>query len=603
MELTNHAAFVLALIVFALLLFATERIRLQATALLTLVVLVLGFALWPYQQANGTPLDPASLLATFGNEALITVCALMVLGKGVETTHALQPLVSGITRSWADRPRLTMLGILIGAAVFSAFLNNTPIVVVMLPVLIAIAKKNRTSPSKLLMPLGLVTIIGGMSTTIGTSTNLLVVDLAANVADYHIGIFDLLPYIAVAGSLGILYLWLIAPALTPLREPESSSANEQRGYIATLVVDENSSLVSMTVADLLSATHHSITIDRIQHNQDTFRLPLPTVKLHVGDHIYVQGTPAALQEVELELGVSLRTLDTGEADDPELQPVLQEILVTERSELDDVSLRRSKLVEDYGVVAIALHRPSQLKARSKLPLNRIRLQPGDILLCEGTKDQFEALLTGTRLLALTESKERHFNQRSTTALSIIAGVILLAALDIVPIVVSALLGVGLMRATKCLAWRHIGQALSTQVILVIVVSLALGQALMATGGDAYIASKLARVFDGLGLAYTVPGLMLMTAVLTNVVSNNAAAVIATPIGIQLAEQLGVPVTPLILAVLFGANLSFATPIGYQTNLLVFSAGGYKFADFLRVGLPLTLIMWVALSVTLVMSFS
>ena len=213
-------------------------------------------------------------------------------------------------------------------------------------------------------------------------------------------------------------------------------------------------------------------------------------------------------------------------------------------------------------------------------MNRIRLRAGDILLCEGTRQEFEKLQGETRLLALTEQSEVHFNQRSTTALSIIAGVVLIAAFEILPISISALMGVALMRVTKCLAWRHIGQALSTQVVLVIAVSLALGQALMMTGGDAFIASLLANLFSGMRAEYTIPGLMLLTALLTNVVSNNAAAVIATPIGIQLAEQLGIPVAPMVLAVLFGANLSFATPIGYQTNLLIFSAGGYKFSDFL-----------------------
>jgi di/tricarboxylate transporter len=599
-ELNNHAAFVLALISLALILFAIEKIRLQATAFIILVFLVVGFSIWPYELATGEILKPEQLLSVFGNPALIAVCSLMILGKGVETTHALQPMVGFISRNWSSSPRLTMLGILVGVAVMSAFLNNTPIVVVMLPILITIAQRNNTSPSKLLMPLGLATIIGGMATTIGTSTNILVVGLAESIAGLHIAMFDLAPLMLVAGTTGLGYLWLVAPALTPHRDNGAVETTAPRQYMATLVIDKTSPLAQDgTVAKLLERTHNQLTIDRIQHNEDTFRLPLPSTKLHAGDRIHVSGTREALKEAELELRTSMRTEDPDKFDDPEQEPQLMEILVTERSELDGSSFRRRNLVEEYGIVAIALHRPELVRERSKLPLSRVRLRARDILLCEGTKQQFERLLANTRLLALTESVELHFSKRASIALSIIVAVVIFAALDIVPIVVSALAGVGLMRATKCIAWRHIGQGLSTQVILVIVVSLALGYALMATEGDVYIAGLLAHLLQGYGPNVTIPALMLVMAIVTNVVSNNAAAVIGTPIGIQLAQQLGIPVEPMVLAVLFGANLSFATPIGYQTNLLVFSAGGYRFSDFLRVGLPLTLLMWVTLSITLI----
>jgi di/tricarboxylate transporter len=593
----------MVLIVMALVLFAIERIRLQATALLTLVLLIVGFSIWPYNDSAGLTTTGQQLLGVFGNHGLIAVCALMILGKGVEVTQALQPLVHVASNMWGERPKLTMFIVLFGAAAMSAFLNNTPIVVVLLPVLIAIAQQNNASPSKLLMPLGLATIIGGMATTIGTSTNLLVVDLAESIAGLHIAMFDLLPFVAVAGSLGLVYLWLVAPALTPHRESDTADEPSAREYLATLVVDESSPLAQGgTIADLLARTQHRVQVDRIQHKSDTFRLPLPSVSLHAGDHIFVRGTSDALKEAERLLRTSLRTVQTQSVNDPELEPQLVEILVTERSELDGSSLRRSELGETYGIIAVALHRPESGRDRSKLPINRMRLRAGDILLCEGAKQDFERLLAETRLFALTTSEELKFSHRAGIALAIIAGVVLIAALDILPITVSAIVGVGMMRLTKCLAWRHIGQSLSTQVVLIIVVSLALGQALMVTGGDAYIAMLLADMLRGQSPAVTISVLMLIMGVVTNVVSNNAAAVIGTPIGIQLAQQLGIPIMPMVLAVLFGANLSFATPIGYQTNLLVFTAGGYKFTDFVRVGLPLTLLMWAVLSATLVYTF-
>jgi len=595
-ELNGHAVFVMALILLALLLFAAERIRLQATALVVFVLLLSGFALWPYVDAQGRVLEISQLLSVFGNQALVTVGALMILGKGVEQTKALQPLVGVVSRNWSRMPKTTLLGVLVCAAAMSAFLNNTPIVVVMLPVMIAIAQKNHASPSKLLLPVGLATIIGGMATTIGTSTNLLVVDLAFSVADLEIGMFDFAPYILVAGSLGILYLWLIAPLLTPLREQVGSRNGDEREYMATLVIDRDAQLT--TVKDLLARTHHDIAIDTIRHGDASFRRPLPSVALHPGDQVFVRGTPKALREAEMILKTRLRTIDNAELTDPELEPMVMEILVTERSELDGRSLRRSKLGEQYGIVAVAVHRP-EARDRGKTALNRIRLRPRDILLCEGTRVQFDRLLAETRLLALTDPSELPHTQHSRRAVAIVVGVVAVAALDILPIAVSAIAGVGLMIASKCIAWRHVGQALSTQVVLVIVVSLALGAALMATGGDVYIAAQLANVLSTSSPAVTIAVLMLMMAVVTNIVTNNAAAVIGTPIGIQLAEQLAINPEVMVLAVLFGANLSFATPIGYQTNLLVFSAGGYKFVDFVRVGLPLTLLMWAVLTVLLV----
>lgn len=601
-ELNAHALFVLLLIGIALVLFATERIKLEATAFLVLVVLLAGFALVPFSPDTSVQaFQASSLLSVFGNEALIAVCALMILGKGVETTDALNPLVTLVSRHWSARPRLTMLAVLLGAAVMSAFLNNTPIVVVMLPVLISIAQKNHVSPSNLLMPIGLATIIGGMATTIGTSTNLLVVGLAEQIAGLHIALFDLVPYVATAGAAGLVYLWLVAPAITPERTGPRDRDGDERIYMATVVLDQASMSAAGTVAELLEATRHRVAIDRIQHRGETFRRPLPSLQLHAGDHVYVRGTRAALRDAELALKVSLTRNEEKRGDDPELEPQLVELLVTERSELDGRSLANSQVLSLHGIAPVALHRPAQ-RERSRRALDRIRLRSGDMLLCEGTREQFNDLLNNSRLLALSQAAEVTSPRRGWIALAIVVGVIACAALELLPIAISAIAGIGVMRATKCLAWRHIGQSLSTQVVLVIVVSLALGQALMVTGGDRYVASGLASLLAGQPPEVVIPSLMLIMAAITNVVSNNAAAVIGTPIGLQLAAQLGIPPMPMVLAVLFGANLSFATPIGYQTNLLVFSAGGYRFTDFLRVGLPLTLIMWAILSLLLVVAF-
>ena len=583
-ELPNiHILFVLALTVVALALFATDRLRLDNAALLVFIALLVGFAAAPYSLQDGGTYDPIRLLEPFGNEALVAVCALMVLGKGIETTRALQPLISFVSRQWGPQPRLTMLVIMVVAAVLSAFMNNTPIVVLLLPALIAVARQNDVAPSRLLLPIGLVTIIGGMSTTIGTSTNLLVVTLSKQVAGVEFEMFDFSWYVLIAGGAGIVYLWLAGPKLSPWRadRPESAPGRE---YLATLRIQEGSSTDGETVAEFLKSCKHSLAIDRIERKGSI--VPLPTVTLRAGDAVYVRGSRDALKEAEHKLEVSLTDPETDEYRRLANEPQLVELLIGRHSELRGNTLREARTPDRFGITVVALHRPDPRRRRQSRSLLDIELQEGDILLCEAAEPQISEAVAKTDLLRLHGSSELAPTSRSWIALAITAAVVIVAALGLLPIAISALAGVGLMLMSRCLAWRHVRDALSTNVILVIVVSLALGQAMIVTGGADYLAQVFSHLFADASAFVVILAVMLVAAILTNVVTNNAAAVIVTPIAVEIAAQLGIDTRAVLLAVLFGANLSFITPIGYQTNLLVFSAGNYRFSDFLKVGGPL-----------------
>jgi di/tricarboxylate transporter len=582
-ELPNiHILFVLVLTTVALALFATDRLRLDNAALLVFVVLLVGFAAAPYSLEDGGTYDPIRLLEPFGNEALVAVCALMVLGKGIETTRALQPLITYVSRQWGPQPRLTMLVIMVVAAVLSAFMNNTPIVVLMLPALIAVARQNDVAPSRLLLPIGLVTIIGGMSTTIGTSTNLLIAALSKQVAGVRFEMFDFSWYVLIAGSAGIVYLWLAGPKLSPQRadRPERAPGRE---YLATLRIREGSSTDGETVAEFLKSCKHSLAIDRIQ--RDGSVVPLPTVTLRAGDVVYVRGSREALKEAEHKLEVSLTDPETDEYRRLANEPQLAELVIGRHSELRGKTLREARTPDRFGITIVALHRPDPRRRRSRSLLD-IELREGDILLCEATEPQLGEAIAKTDLLRLHGSSELPPTSRSWVALAITAAVVIVAAVGLLPIAISALAGVGLMLMSRCLAWRHVRDALSTNVILVIVVSLALGQAMIVTGGADYLAQVFSHLFADASAFVVILAIMLAAAILTNVVTNNAAAVIVTPIAVEIAAQLGIDTRAVVLAVLFGANLSFITPIGYQTNLLVFSAGNYRFTDFLKVGGPL-----------------
>ncbi len=600
-----HAFAVLLLIVGALYLFTRNSIPLESSALFILTTMIVGFQLFPYE-SNGVTLKPAEFLVGFGNEALIAICALMIIGKGLETTGALRPLASVLSRMWALSPLLSSLATLVSAAILSAFLNNTPIVVMLLPVLIGVSMRRNQSASGILLPMGLATLLGGMSTTIGTSTNLLVVDIAADLGLRQLQMFDFMFPVAVAGIGGILYLWLIAPRLLPERQPLLSDTSP-RVFDALLHVNEDSYANGKTLAEVLDKTERKMKVESILRGEGLQVKRLPTAQLRSGDRLLVRDRPENLKEFERVLGATLYS--TSDIDHPvdEEHPLsaegqqLIEVVVTRGSLLHRHSLKEIRFAERFNLVILAIHRAIGGEAL-KNELSEVRLRSGDVLLLQGAAERIEELHKDANLLVLDATMRLPETRKAKRALLIMLGVVIMAATGIVPISISALCGVAIMLLARCLDWEDAAAALSARVILIVVVSLALGLALMRTGGADFLASLFVYATRGLSPVFVLGGLMLLLAVFTNVVSNNAAAVIGTPIAASIASQLGMPAEPFVLAVLFGANMSYATPMGYQTNLLVYGAGGYRFSDFLRVGIPLTLIMWAGLLTMLMVMY-
>ena len=431
-EIPNaHALAAMLATVVALALFSRARARLEVTSLGLIAALALAFSLFPFDGCG-----PAELFSGFGHEALIAVCALMVLGQGLVRTGALEPVGRLLSRFWGKLPFLAFAATLVIAAVLSAFVNNTPVVVLLLPILISVCARTATSPSGVLMPMGLATLVGGTATTIGTSTNLLVVSIAADLGAHRFTMFEFLLPAAIAGTVALAYLWLIAPRLLPKRE-----------------------------------------------------------------------------------------------------------------------------------LGLAGPSPRLLTARPRIDTNA----PADA--------GIDPSGTGKALIAL----------------GIVALVVAPAAVGALPIAVSGITGVVAMLLTRCLNVAEALRAISPSVFFVVVASLALGRALTETGATLYATELFLFAMQGASPAMILGGLMLLLAVLTNIVSNNAAAVIGTPIAIGIAHELGLPPEPFVLAVLFGANLSYATPMAYQTNLLVMSAGNYRFGEFAKVGLPLIALMLITLT--------
>ena len=597
----------MALAVLAFFLFSRERISLETSGLAVLAALVAGFELFPYSGPHGR-IDPADFIAGFGNPALVTIVALLVCSKALEVTGALRGVIRLLASAWQRSPRAGLLATLFAAAAASMFVNNTPLVALILPVLVAVCMRSEIPLSGVLMPVGFATIIGGMATTIGTSTNLLVADLSARMGMPRLDMFDFAAPVAVAGTASILLMWLIAPRLLPDRSTPMADA-APRLFRAVLHVTPASSVAGRSLGELRTRLQGHIQLERIERD-GLFIARLPTTALKPGDRLYVRGASRELTELERILGAPLSAPEGASAAErrwleEKSGQRLAEIVVTTASSLYGQTLGQSALLDRYELAPIAVHTPRGRagdEPGSFRGLRDLRLQVGDIVLVQGEPRAINALKRTGQVLVLDGTIDLPHTARAGTAALIMAGVVTAAATGLVPIMVSALVGVVLCIVTRSLHWRQVRSAIDTSLVVLIVTALALGHALSETGATAWVAGLFVAAAGDLPPGLVIALLMLAAALLTEIVTNNAVAVILTPLAFSVAEGLGMEARSLVLAVMLGANMSFLTPVGYQTNLMVMNAGGYRFGDFLRLGLPLQLFIWPLLSWLLASGF-
>jgi len=595
---TPNALFAILLAVFAMYLFTREDRPLESSCLLVLIVLLVWFEFAGIEYA-GARLSARDVLAGFGNAALVTIMSLLVLARGLERTAALQPINHVLAGLWRVQPRAAFLLTLLTAASLSMFLNNTPVVAAVLPLLAAVSQRAKVSPSGILMPVGFATIIGGMATTIGTSTNLLVNSMASRLGAHEFSMFEFTAPVALVGGIGILYLWLIAPRLLPERGAPLEDTRP-RVFNAGLRVSGKGYANGRTLAELLRRSDGKLRLQRIARGKLSLAR-LPSTVLREGDVLHVTDSAENLKAYEKRLGVTFvaasqpanrRSGGTVSGD------LLAEVVVSRDSALYQRTLENTRLLSAYGLVPLALHRPDGGTRRSERDITTAVLGAGDIVLVQGEAAELDRLKNSGQVLVLDGRIPLPQAERAAIALGIVGAVVVLAATGLVPIAVASFAGVGLLLATRCLGWQDALAALDRRIVIVIVTSLGLGLAMLATGAAEYVATLYVALTGSLPLPVVLAGLLLIFALLTEIVTNNAVAVLGTSIAISIASQLGAPAEPFILAVIFGANMSYLTPVGYQTNLLVMSAGGYSFADFFRVGLPLQIIMWLGLALLL-----
>ena len=599
-----HAIAVLALTVVAFFLFTRERIPIPVTSLIVIAVLALGLYLYPYSGPEGE-LGPRQIFSGFGHEALVSICCLMILGRALMVTGALEPIARLLARLWAFNRHLAMLCILAVAMGLSGFINDTPVVVVLMPVVIGLAMRAGGSPSRMLMPMNFAVIIGGMATTIGTSTNLLIVSLAQDHGLPPVYMFEFTPLVAGPAALALVYLWLVAPLLLEAKRGPLTGV-EPRRFDAILYIGPRSRARDKTLAKARRWTGNKMEVVRVQRGGESLA-PLGELRLVEGDRLVVNDSSAFLKEYEQTLRATLYDVERVGNLPPEQHPLrsedqqLVEVVVNEESPLHRRTLREARFAERYGVVILAMYRPAdESSLAGEIPDRELRT--GDVLLVQGPPERIARLKYEAGALVLDGTLELPRTRKAPIAVLIMASVVLLAAFGVLPISIASLIGVLALILTGSLKFEGLGRGISAEVVLVVVASLALGRALTATGGADLLAGAFMSVASELSPQVVLGAVMVFLGILTNFVSNNAAAAIGTPVALSIAQQIGAPPEPFVLAAIVGCNLSFATPMGYQTNVLIMQPGGYVFRDFVRVGGPLVVLMIVAFSIQLVRAY-
>lgn len=536
--------------------------------------------------------DGREALSLFGNETIITIGAMFVLSGALEKTGALQALASWFTSTSRGREARALIVLALLVIPLSAFVNNTPVVVIFLPILIAFARSSGIKVSRLLMPLSFFSILGGTITLLGTSTNLIVNGVAISQGLKPFGIFEITILGLVYASTGLVYFMTLGRRLLPERDVLAAllAASQNKGYFFEAIVTGNSQLIGKTFAASKAFKGGRVRVfEIVREGERLFQKSLRSVLLAPGDLLVLNGSSQDLVDLREHAGLDFGALES--ADGHSRRSVaLAEAMVGPRSSFIGKTLNELQTRSRFGVVIVAVHRKGENLGGS---MNETRLRVGDAILIEGQAADINQLEESEDFLSLTENTQTPLKpSKAPLALLIMFGVVILAAFNVAPISVLALVGAVIAILLGCLDSNQAYGAVDWRILFLIVGMLGLGKAMEETGLAKSMVGAFAGSLAPYGPVVLLAAIYALASITTELVTNSAVAILLTPIAIGTAAHLGYDPRGFVVAVMFGASASFMTPIGYQTNTYIYATGCYRFGDFIRVGLGLQLLLGV-----------
>ncbi|MFP4136203.1 MAG: SLC13 family permease [Candidatus Acetothermia bacterium] len=587
--ITVDIAVVYGLILVAVYFFVTDHLAIDITAILLMVLLMI---LEPW-----TKISPAEAISGFSNPATITVLAMLILSGGMVKTGVAQIIGRKLAKFAGENKFKQLFATIAAGGPISGFVNNTPVVAILVSVITDLAHKGKTSPSKLLIPLSYASMLGGTLTLIGTSTNILASEISGRLLGHPFSMFEFTKLGALVLIAGGTYLLILGPRLLPDRVPPLEDYDEEYGrkdYVAEVVIHEESPLVGMAMVDVSKSDELNADIIQLRRGEAVFSEPSREEELQKGDILRINTDKETLVEDILardELVMAGKEArEEKEVSEEAGETLAVEVVIPRGSPLEGDTLSSSTFEKRFDVTVLAIRsRGKTIRQR----LSRARIHPGDTLLVEASPGDIDRLAQNPGYIVAHEPSEPTYRtSRIPHALVIILGVVLLASFGISPILLSALAGVVAMVVTGVLKPHEVYDSVSWDIIFLLAGVIPLGMALEQTGGAELIGEAIAASARFLPSVAVLWLLYITTGLITGMISNNASVVLLIPVAVNAATRLGANPFAFVLAVTFAASTAFLTPVGYQTNLFVYGPGGYRFSDYIRIGLPLQLVLSV-----------
>jgi di/tricarboxylate transporter len=580
--MTLEMFIVIAVVIGAAILFGTEKLPVDLTAILVMAVLLISGIITPEEGISG-----------FSNTATVTVAAMFIISAALNKTGAVLFVGKMVSKMFRYNFWIGLTITMISVGILSAFINNTPVVAVFIPIVLGIAASNKISPSKMLMPISFASMFGGVCTLIGTSTNILVSSIAVQYGLEPFSMFEFTSLGLVFFGAGMIYMIAFGVRMIKTKDVPTDLTQKysMSDYLTDIVLLPEAKSVGKRLIESPLIKELEIDILDVVRNGRRLLRPTSEIVLEANDVLRVRCDVKKIQSLKDRVGVRLKSnLKLKEEDFKAEDLLLVEAIIAPNSRLIGKTIKSSRFRNLYRANALALRHSGQLFHTDFINLV---LKAGDSLLLEVRKENLEDLKRDPDFVLVSGvDLPQYRKSKIIPALLIVAGIIITATLNILPIMISAIIGSVLLVFTKCISLEESYQSIEWSIVFLLGGILSLGIALEKTGTALLLANNIVNVIGFLGPVAIVAAFYLITSLFTEIMSNNASAVLLAPIAIAVAESMGISARPLLMAVTFAASASFMTPVGYQTNTMIFGVGQYKFSDFLKIGSPLNIIFWI-----------